>query len=36
MVSLFTDPGQVLRSPIGTVRQQFVVLFHARAVAGTP
>ena len=36
MVGLFTDPGHVVRSSIGTVRQQFVVVFHARAVAGTP
>ena len=36
MVGLFTDPGHVVRSASGTVRQQFVVVFHARAVAGTP
>jgi 8-oxo-dGTP diphosphatase len=36
MVGLFTDPGHVVRSSIGTVRQQFVVVFSARPVAGTP
>jgi 8-oxo-dGTP diphosphatase len=36
LVGLFTDPGHVVRSRIGMVRQQFVVVFHARAVAGTP
>ena len=36
LVGLFTDPGHVVRSAIGTVRQQFVVVFHARAVAGSP
>jgi 8-oxo-dGTP diphosphatase len=33
---LFTDPGQVVRSPEGEVRQQFAVLFRARAVGGVP
>jgi 8-oxo-dGTP pyrophosphatase MutT (NUDIX family) len=36
IVGLFTDPGHVVRSRIGTVRQQFVVVFSARAVAGAP
>jgi ADP-ribose pyrophosphatase YjhB (NUDIX family) len=33
---LFTDPGHVVRSPGGEVHQQFVLLFRARAVGGTP
>jgi 8-oxo-dGTP diphosphatase len=33
---LFTDPGHVVRSPDGEVRQQFAVLFRARAVGGVP
>jgi ADP-ribose pyrophosphatase YjhB (NUDIX family) len=33
---LFSDPGHVVRSPDGEVRQQFAVLFHARALRGTP
>jgi ADP-ribose pyrophosphatase YjhB (NUDIX family) len=36
MVGLFTDPGHVVRARIGTVRQQFVVVFSARPTAGTP
>jgi len=33
---LFSDPGHVVRSPDGEVRQQFAVLFRARAVGGIP
>jgi 8-oxo-dGTP diphosphatase len=33
---LFTDPGYVVRSPGGEVRQQFVLLLRARALGGTP
>lgn len=33
---LFTDPGHVVRSPDGEVRQQFALLFRARAVGGVP
>jgi len=33
---LFSDPGHVVRSPDGEVRQQFAVLFRARAVGGMP
>jgi 8-oxo-dGTP diphosphatase len=36
LVGLFTDPGHVVRSLGGTVRQQFVVVLHARPVGGTP
>jgi 8-oxo-dGTP diphosphatase len=33
---LFSDPGHVVRSPDGEVRQQFAVLFQARALGGIP
>jgi 8-oxo-dGTP diphosphatase len=33
---LFTDPGHVVRSTGGEVRQQFALLFRARAVGGVP
>jgi 8-oxo-dGTP diphosphatase len=36
LLGIFTDPGHVIRSPGGEVRQQFAVLFHARAVGGVP
>jgi 8-oxo-dGTP diphosphatase len=36
LVGLFTDPGHVVRSRTGTVRQQFVVVCSARPVAGAP
>ena len=36
LLGLFTDPGHVIRSPGGEVRQQFAVLFRARAVGGVP
>jgi 8-oxo-dGTP pyrophosphatase MutT (NUDIX family) len=36
LVGLFTDPGHVVRSVDGNVRQQFVVVFRARAEEGTP
>ena len=36
LVGLFTDPGLVIRSRGGEVRQQFAVLFRASAVAGVP
>ena len=36
VAGLFTDPGHVVRSTTGVVRQQFVVVLHARAAAGTP
>jgi 8-oxo-dGTP pyrophosphatase MutT (NUDIX family) len=36
LVGLFTDPGHVVRSVDGDVRQQFVVVFRARAESGTP
>jgi 8-oxo-dGTP diphosphatase len=35
-VGLFTDPGHVVRAANGEVRQQFAVLFRARAVGGSP
>jgi 8-oxo-dGTP pyrophosphatase MutT (NUDIX family) len=34
IAGLLTDPGHVVRSPGGEVRQQFAVLFRARAVGG--
>jgi len=33
---LFSDPGHVIRSSGGEVRQQFAVLFRARALRGVP
>jgi 8-oxo-dGTP diphosphatase len=36
LVGLFSDPGLVIRSRGGEVRQQFAVLFRARAVGGVP
>ena len=35
-VGLFSDPGHVVRSPDGEVRQQFAVLLRARALGGIP
>ena len=35
-VGLFSDPGHIVRSPDGEVRQQFAVLFRARALGGIP
>jgi 8-oxo-dGTP diphosphatase len=36
IAGLVTDPGHVIRSPAGEVRQQFAVLFRARALGGVP
>jgi 8-oxo-dGTP pyrophosphatase MutT (NUDIX family) len=36
LVGVFTDPGHVIRSRTGQVRQQFAVVFHARAIGGVP
>jgi 8-oxo-dGTP pyrophosphatase MutT (NUDIX family) len=36
LAGLFTDPGHVVRSAGGEVRQQFALLFRARAVGGVP
>ena len=36
LVGLFSDPGLVIRSRGGEVRQQFAVVFRARAVGGVP
>jgi 8-oxo-dGTP pyrophosphatase MutT (NUDIX family) len=33
--SVYTDPGYVIRSVAGRVRQPFTVCFHARPVSGT-
>ena len=33
---LFTEPGHVVRSADGEVRQQFALRFRARAVGGVP
>ena len=35
-VALFSDPGHVVRSPDGEVRQQFALLLRARALGGIP
>ena len=36
LIGLFTYPGHVVRAADGEVRQQFAVLFRARAVGGEP
>ena len=36
IVGLFTDPGHVVRSPGGVVRQQFVLVLRADALGGSP
>ena len=36
LAGLFTDPGHVVRAVDGEVRQQFVLLFRARALGGLP
>jgi 8-oxo-dGTP diphosphatase len=36
LAGLFTDPGHVVRSAGGEVRQQFAVLFRARFLGGVP
>jgi 8-oxo-dGTP diphosphatase len=36
LVGLFTDLGHVIRSAGGEVRQQFPVVFRARALGGAP
>jgi 8-oxo-dGTP pyrophosphatase MutT (NUDIX family) len=36
LAGLFTDPGYVVRGADGEARQQFAVLFRARAISGTP
>lgn len=36
IVGLFTDPGIVVRSPTGQVRQQFAVVVRASAISGSP
>src|SRR3954462_10865916 len=36
LAGLFTDPGHVVRAVDGEVRQQFALLFRARAVGGVP
>ena len=36
LAGLFTDPGHVVRSPGGEVRQQFALVYRARAVGGVP
>jgi len=36
LAGLFTDPGHVVRGPDGDVRQQFSLIFRARAIGGTP
>jgi 8-oxo-dGTP diphosphatase len=36
LVGVFTDPGHLIRSPAGEVRQQFALVFRARAVGGVP
>jgi 8-oxo-dGTP pyrophosphatase MutT (NUDIX family) len=36
LAGLFSDPGHVVRSPDGEVRQQFAVLLRARPLRGVP
>jgi 8-oxo-dGTP diphosphatase len=36
LVGLYTDPGYVVRAADGAVHQQFVVVFRARALCGSP
>jgi len=36
LVGVFTDPNLVVRALDGEVRQQFVVIFRARVLSGTP
>jgi 8-oxo-dGTP pyrophosphatase MutT (NUDIX family) len=36
IAGLFSDPGHVVRSADGEVRQQFAVLFRARCLGGVP
>jgi 8-oxo-dGTP diphosphatase len=36
LAGLFTDPGHVVRAVGGEVRQQFALLFRARALGGLP
>jgi 8-oxo-dGTP diphosphatase len=36
IAGVFSDPGHVVRSPDGEVRQQFAVIFRARALGGIP
>jgi 8-oxo-dGTP diphosphatase len=36
LVGVFTDPGHVIRSPSGEVRQQFALVFRARMIDGAP
>jgi 8-oxo-dGTP diphosphatase len=36
LVGLYTDPGYIVRAVDGAVRQQFVVVFHAIALGGSP
>jgi 8-oxo-dGTP pyrophosphatase MutT (NUDIX family) len=36
LAGLYTDPAHVVRAATGEVRQQFALLFRARAVGGTP
>jgi 8-oxo-dGTP diphosphatase len=36
LIGIFTDPGHVIRTLTGDIRQRFAVVFHARAVGGHP
>ena len=36
MVGVFSDPGHVIRSRDGEVRQQFALVFRARTIGGAP
>ena len=36
LAGIFSDPGHVIRSVKGEVRQQFALLFRARAIGGMP
>src|SRR3954453_15783098 len=36
LVGLFSDPGHVIRSPAGDIRQQFALVFPGRTLGGLP
>ena len=36
LVGVFTDPGHVIRSRVGEVRQQFALVFQGQAIGGVP
>ena len=36
LVGVFSDPGHVIRSPGGEIRQQFALVFRGRSLGGVP